>query len=66
MQFATELAEAGWDTNAVLQQGLDMRDLRWTVGIARHRKVAGVGVQLVPDEEPSRANEILATLHGGG
>ena len=43
-------------------RGLGLRDLRCTIGIARDRKVYGVGMQLVLEQEPRPASESLATL----
>ena len=72
VRFGTVLADAGYGTSAAFRQGLDMRHLRWAVGIARNQKVYGAGVQLmpppgrdrrlVPDEEPRPADEVLAAL----
>jgi SRSO17 transposase len=72
VRFGTVLADAGYGTSAAFRHGLDMRKLRWAVGIARNQKVYGVGVQLVPppgrarrlvpDEEPRPADEVLAAL----
>ncbi len=72
VRFGTVLADAGYGTSAAFRQGLDVRKLRWAVGIARNQKVYGVGVQLVPppgrarrlvpDEEPRPADEVLAAL----
>ncbi len=73
VRFGAVLADAGYGTSAAFRHGLDARDLKWAVGIARNQKVYGAGVQLVPpprgrarrlvpDEEPRAADEVLAAL----
>jgi SRSO17 transposase len=70
LRFGIVLADAGYGASAAFRRGLDARELRWAVGIARHQKVYGADVQLVPpggrkrrpapDQEPREAEAVLA------
>ena len=48
VHFGLVLADAGYGASAAFRRGLDARELRWAVGIARNQKVYGPDVQLVP------------------
>src|SRR6195256_4814828 len=75
--FGCVLADAGYGMSASFRQGLTARKLAWAVGIPRHLKVYGVGVQLiqppaagrgrprkrsVPDVLPIAAEDMLADV----
>jgi SRSO17 transposase len=72
VRFGLVLADAGYGASAAFRHGLDERELRWAVGIARNQKVYGADVQLVPpggrkrrpvpDQEPRAAEAVLADL----
>src|SRR3712207_5548102 len=72
LRFGTVLADAGYGTSAAFRHGLDVRGLKWAVGIARNQKVYAADVQLVPpagrarkpgpDQEPRPAEDVLAPL----
>ena len=72
VRFGCVLADAGYGTSAEFRHGLDARELRWAVGIARNQKVYDRDVQLVPpsgrarkpapDKEPQAAEDVLAAL----
>jgi len=72
VRFGLVLADAGYGASAAFRRGLDERGLTWAVGIARHQKVYGADVQLVPptgrkrrpvpDQEPREAEAVLADL----
>jgi SRSO17 transposase len=72
VRFGLVLADAGFGASAAFRRGLDARELRWAVGIARHQKVYGPDVQLVPpggrkrrpvpDQDPRAAEAVLADL----
>ncbi len=72
VHFGLVLADAGYGASAAFRRGLDARELRWAVGIARNQKVYGPDVQLVPpggrkrrpvpDQAPRAAEAVLAGL----
>src|SRR3982751_3344709 len=72
LRFGLVLADAGHGASAAFRRGLDKRELRWAVGIARNQKVYDADVQLappggrkrrpVPDREPREAEAVLAGL----
>jgi len=72
VRFGIVLADAGYGASAAFRHGLDARQQRWALGIARNQKVYGAGVQLVtpagrkrrpmPDEEPRTAEAVLAGM----
>jgi SRSO17 transposase len=72
LRFGLVLADAGYGASAAFRRGLDKRELRWAVGIARNQKVYDADVQLVPpggrkrrpvpDREPREAEAVLAGL----
>jgi SRSO17 transposase len=72
LRFGLVLADAGYGASAAFRRGLDKRELRWAVGIARTQKVYDADVQLVPpggrnrrpvpDREPREAEAVLAGL----
>jgi SRSO17 transposase len=72
VRFGLVLADAGYGTSAAFRRGLDARELRWAVGIARNQKVYDPDVRLVPpggrkrrpvpDQEPGAAEAVLAEL----
>jgi SRSO17 transposase len=72
LRFGLVLADAGYGASAAFRRGLDKRELRWAVGIARNQKVYDADVQLVPpggrkrrpvpDQEPREAEAVLAGL----
>ena len=74
LRFGTVLADAGYGTSAAFRHGLDVRGLKWAVGIARNQKVYAADVRLVPpagrarkpvpDQEPRPAEDVLALLEG--
>jgi SRSO17 transposase len=72
VRFGLVPADAGHGTSAAFRRGLDARELRWAVGIARNRKVYDPDVRLVPpggrkrrpvpDQEPRAAEAVPADL----
>jgi SRSO17 transposase len=66
------LADAGYGTSAAFRHGLDVRGLKWAVGIALNQKVYAADVRLVPpagrarkpvpDQEPRPAEDVLVPL----
>ncbi|ACB82095.1 transposase IS4 family protein [Methylorubrum populi BJ001] len=72
VRFGVVLADAGYGCSAAFRHGLDARGLTWAVGIAKNQKVYDPEVRLVPpggrarkavpDQEPQKAEAVLAAL----
>src|SRR5919205_2959801 len=54
LRFGLVLADAGYGASAAFRRGLDERELRWAVGIARNQKVYDAGVELVQPSSRKR------------